>query len=89
MHVQATSRSQTDAAGHVQQAAKVSPTRPSSASSASSNSSRPSTALRLLRCVAHGAADLALAGHRSPEGKGRSDAAGIVDDLLDHLHQQP
>ncbi|WP_433286796.1 TetR/AcrR family transcriptional regulator [Pseudonocardia sp. CA-142604] len=45
----------------------------------------PERVTALLRAVAHGAADLEAAGHLSPGGKGRSDAAGLVDDLLDHL----
>jgi AcrR family transcriptional regulator len=48
----------------------------------------PERLTALLRAVAHGAADLELAGHLSPEGKGRSDAAGLVDDLLDHLYRR-
>jgi AcrR family transcriptional regulator len=46
----------------------------------------PERLTALLRATAHGAADLEAAGHLSPEGKGRSDAVGLVDDLLDHLH---
>ena len=45
----------------------------------------PERLTALLRAIAHGAADLQAAGHLSPEGKGGSDAAGLVDDLLDHL----
>lgn len=39
----------------------------------------------LLRAVAHGAADLASAGHLQPQGKGHADADELVDDLLDYL----
>jgi AcrR family transcriptional regulator len=45
----------------------------------------PERLAALLRSTAHGAADLEAAGHLSPQGKGRSDATGLVDDLLDHL----
>jgi len=45
----------------------------------------PDRLAALLRAVAHGAADLEAAGHLSPTGKGRADAAGLVDDLLAHL----
>ncbi len=43
--------------------------------------------MALLRALAHGAADLALAGHLAPDGKGHSDAAGLIDDLFDHLRR--
>jgi AcrR family transcriptional regulator len=46
----------------------------------------PERLTALLRAAAHGAADLAAAGHLSPSGKGRADAPGLVDDLFDHLH---
>jgi AcrR family transcriptional regulator len=39
----------------------------------------------LLRAVAHGAADLASAGHLQPKGKGNASADQLVDDLLDYL----
>jgi AcrR family transcriptional regulator len=39
----------------------------------------------LLRAVAHGAADLASAGHLQPKGKGHASADQLVDDLLDYL----
>jgi AcrR family transcriptional regulator len=39
----------------------------------------------LLRATARGAAELESAGQLSPEGKGRADAAGLVDDLLAFL----
>jgi AcrR family transcriptional regulator len=47
----------------------------------------PERLAALLRATAHGAADLAAAGHLSPTGKGRSDAPGLVDDLLGYLRQ--
>ena len=40
----------------------------------------------LLRALAHGAADLAAAGHLDGDGKGHASPAGLVDDLLDYLH---
>jgi AcrR family transcriptional regulator len=39
----------------------------------------------LLRALAHGAADLASAGHLQPKGKGHASADQLVDDLLDYL----
>ncbi|MGK8523428.1 TetR/AcrR family transcriptional regulator [Nocardia asteroides] len=39
----------------------------------------------LLRALAHGAADLAAAGHLAADGKGRADPADLVDDLLAYL----
>lgn len=45
----------------------------------------PERITALLQAVAHGAADLESAGHLAPEGKGGTDAAGLVADLLDHL----
>jgi AcrR family transcriptional regulator len=39
----------------------------------------------LLRAVAHGAADLASAGHLRPRGKGHASAEQLVDDLLWYL----
>jgi AcrR family transcriptional regulator len=39
----------------------------------------------LLRAVAHGAADLAFAGHLAADGKGHASPDDLVDDLLDHL----
>lgn len=45
----------------------------------------PERVTALLRALAHGAADLTIAGHLSPEGKGRADSAGLIDDLLGHL----
>jgi AcrR family transcriptional regulator len=40
----------------------------------------------LLRALAHGAADLASAGHLQAKGKGHASADELVDDLLDYLH---
>lgn len=45
----------------------------------------PERIAALLQAVAHGAADLALAGHLSRDGKGRAAPADLVDDLLRHL----
>jgi hypothetical protein len=39
----------------------------------------------LILATAHGAVDLALAGHLSRTGKGRADPHDLVDDVLDHL----
>jgi AcrR family transcriptional regulator len=39
----------------------------------------------LLRALAHGAADLATAGHLSAEGKGHAGPDELVDDLIDYL----
>jgi AcrR family transcriptional regulator len=39
----------------------------------------------LLRATARGAAELESAGQLSPEGKGHSDATGLIDDLLAFL----
>ncbi len=39
----------------------------------------------LLRATAHGAADLAAAGHLAKGGKGNASPEQLVDDLLDHL----
>lgn len=47
----------------------------------------PERLAALLRAVAHGAADLAAAGHLSADGKGHADPAELADDLLDHLRQ--
>jgi AcrR family transcriptional regulator len=41
----------------------------------------------LLRALAHGAADLASAGHLQPKGKGHASADQLVDDLLDYLRE--
>ncbi|WP_280264458.1 TetR/AcrR family transcriptional regulator [Nocardia wallacei] len=45
----------------------------------------PERLAALLRALAHGAADLAAAGHLSAEGKGHADPADLVDDLLAYL----
>jgi AcrR family transcriptional regulator len=39
----------------------------------------------LLRALAHGAADLASAGHLAADGKGRADPNDLVDDLFAYL----
>ncbi|MCW4463572.1 TetR/AcrR family transcriptional regulator [Sphingomonas sp. BT-65] len=39
----------------------------------------------LLMSLIHGAMEMALGGHLSAEGKGRSDPQGLVDDLIDML----
>lgn len=39
----------------------------------------------LLRALAHGAADLASAGHLAADGKGHASADDLVDDLFDYL----
>lgn len=41
----------------------------------------------LVRALAHGAADLASAGHLAPEGKGNAGPEDLVDDLVDHLRR--
>jgi AcrR family transcriptional regulator len=41
----------------------------------------------LLRALAHGAADLASAGHLGSEGKGHADPGDLVDDMLHYLHR--
>jgi AcrR family transcriptional regulator len=41
----------------------------------------------LLRALAHGAADLASAGHLQPQGKAHASADQLVDDLLDYLRE--
>ncbi|MFC0541186.1 TetR/AcrR family transcriptional regulator [Kutzneria chonburiensis] len=41
----------------------------------------------LLRSLAHGAADLASAGHLAADGKGNADPEDLVDDLLAHLRR--
>jgi AcrR family transcriptional regulator len=45
----------------------------------------PDRLAALLRATAHGAADLQISGHLSPQGKGGSDAIGLIDDLLAYL----
>jgi AcrR family transcriptional regulator len=49
----------------------------------------PDRMTALLPAAAHGAVDLALAGHLSPGGKGRATPDDLVDDLLDHLISSP
>jgi AcrR family transcriptional regulator len=49
----------------------------------------PERVTALLRATAHGAADLALAGHLSSKGKGHADPDELVDDLLGHLRPGP
>lgn len=39
----------------------------------------------LLLATAQGAVSMSLDGHLDPDGKGRADAASLVDDLLEHL----
>ncbi|MFI0480292.1 TetR/AcrR family transcriptional regulator [Actinomadura sp. 9N215] len=41
----------------------------------------------LLRALAHGAADLASAGHLAADGKGHADPGDLVDDLLHYLRK--
>jgi AcrR family transcriptional regulator len=45
----------------------------------------PERLAALLRATAHGAADLAVAGHLARDGKGRAGPGDVVDDLLDYL----
>lgn len=45
----------------------------------------PERMAALLRALAHGAADLAAAGHLARDGKGRAEPADLVDDLLLYL----
>jgi AcrR family transcriptional regulator len=45
----------------------------------------PERLAALLHSLAHGAVDLALAGHLSSDGKGHADPEGLVDDLLRYL----
>ena len=45
----------------------------------------PERLCALLRALAHGAADLTIAGHLSPEGKGHADSSGLIDDLIGYL----
>lgn len=45
----------------------------------------PDRLTALLQALAHGAVDLFLSGHLSPEGKGRAGAGDLVDDLFRHL----
>jgi AcrR family transcriptional regulator len=41
----------------------------------------------LVRALAHGAADLAAAGHLAADGKGHADPEDLVDDLLGYLRK--
>lgn len=45
----------------------------------------PERLTALITALAHGACDLALAGHLARGGKGRADPDDLVDDLLAHL----
>lgn len=45
----------------------------------------PDRMTALLQALAHGAADLSLAGHLARDGKGHADPDDLVDDLLDRL----
>lgn len=45
----------------------------------------PERMAALLRALAHGAADLAAAGHLAADGKGRAAPADLIDDLLAYL----
>jgi AcrR family transcriptional regulator len=45
----------------------------------------PERLTALLLALAHGASDLALAGHLAKDGKGHADPTDLVDDLLTHL----
>jgi AcrR family transcriptional regulator len=47
----------------------------------------PERLAALLRALAHGAADLASAGHLAPDGKGHAGPRDLIDDLLRYLHQ--
>lgn len=47
----------------------------------------PERVTALLQAVAHGAVDLALAGHLSPTGKGRASPTDLVDDLFGYLRK--
>jgi AcrR family transcriptional regulator len=49
----------------------------------------PERIAALVLALTHGAADLALNGHLSREGKGHATPQDLVDDLLTHLHQHP
>jgi AcrR family transcriptional regulator len=45
----------------------------------------PERVTALLQALAHGAVDLALSGHLSPQGKGKAGPDDLVDDLFAHL----
>ena len=47
----------------------------------------PERVAYLMLALAHGAADLALAGHLSATGKGAADPEMLTDDLLELLHE--
>jgi AcrR family transcriptional regulator len=47
----------------------------------------PDRIAALLLATAHGAADLALAGHLSPTGKGHAGPDDLIDDLFAHLRR--
>ena len=49
----------------------------------------PERLAALLLALAHGAADQALAGHLAADGKGRSDAEGLVSDLRSMRSEGP
>ncbi|MFY1632813.1 TetR/AcrR family transcriptional regulator [Solwaraspora sp. WMMB335] len=42
----------------------------------------PERLAALVRALAHGAADLAITGHLSADGKGRADAADLIEEML-------
>ncbi|TDE14297.1 TetR/AcrR family transcriptional regulator [Jiangella asiatica] len=46
----------------------------------------PERMAALLQALAHGAADLAAAGHLDADGKGHASPADLVDDLLEYLN---
>jgi AcrR family transcriptional regulator len=45
----------------------------------------PERLAALLQALAHGAVALTLAGHLSPDGKGRASPGGLVDDIIGYL----
>jgi AcrR family transcriptional regulator len=45
----------------------------------------PERLTALLLALAHGASDLALAGHLAKDGKGHADPSDLIDDLIGHL----
>jgi len=49
----------------------------------------PERVAALVLAVAHGAADLAISGHLSRDGKGHASAEDLVDDLLRYLASSP
>jgi AcrR family transcriptional regulator len=46
----------------------------------------PERLTAMLLALAHGATDLALAGHLAKDGKGHASPGDLVDDLMQHLH---